>query len=120
MVFINSNLRANEVALAVQPSTKDALTLRYTRISADRLASPIQFGQATRLVSTPSGFNLIAGVTKHHLSDDVFLEYNHIFNPNVFLTAGISASFPGAGIKAAFPGNAPTWSGAFVNVVVNY
>ena len=96
------------------------MTLRYARINADKLASPIQFGQATRLVSTPDGFNLIAGVTKHHLSDDVFLEYNHIFSQNVFLTAGVSASFPGAGIKAAFPGSPPIWSGAFVNVVVNY
>ncbi|MFL0587790.1 alginate export family protein [Sphingomonas olei] len=121
MVFINSNLRALEVALAVQPSKKDALTLRYAYINVDKLASPIQFGQATRLVSTPSGFNLIAGVTRPHLSDDIFLEYNHVFSQNVFLTAGVSASFPGAGIKAAFPDKSPPiWSGAFVNVVVNY
>ncbi|WP_330999412.1 alginate export family protein [Sphingomonas sp. IC-56] len=120
MVFINSNLQAMELALAVQPSRKDAFTLRYAHIRADKLASPIQFGQATRLISTPSGFNLIAGVTKHHLSDDLFLEYNHIFSQHVFLTAGVSASFPGAGIKASFPGKAPTWTGAFVNVVVNY
>jgi len=120
MVFINSNLRALELALAVQPSTKDALTLRYAHIMADKLASPIQFGQATRPIQAPSGFNLISGVTKHPLSDDLFLEYNHIFNQHIFLTAGISASFPGAGIKAAFPGKAPTWTGAFVNVVVNY
>jgi hypothetical protein len=120
MVFINSNLRVLEIAFAVHPSKKDALTLRYGRIDADKLASPIQFGQATRLVSTPSGFNLIAGVTKRHLSDDLFLEYNHIFGPDVFLTAGVSASFPGAGIKASFPGTAPVWTGAFVNVVVNY
>jgi len=120
MVFINSNLKVLELALAVQPSMKDALTLRYAHIMAEKLASPIQFGQATRPISTPSGFNLIAGVTNHHLSDDLFLEYNHIFNQHVFLTAGISASFPGAGITGAFPGKAPTWTGAFVNVVVNY
>ncbi len=120
MVFINSNLRALEFAFAVQPSKQDALTLRFARIDADKLGSPIQFGQTTRLVSTPSGFNLISGVTKRHLSDDLFLEYNHIFGPDVFLTAGVSASFPGAGIKAAFPGTPPIWSGAFINVVVNY
>jgi len=45
---------------------------------------------------------------------------NHIFNQHVFLTAGISACFPGAGIKAASPGKAPTWTGEFFNVVVNY
>lgn len=121
MLFINSNVKALELALAVQPSAKDALSLRYAHIMADQLASPIQFGQATRAVRTPpSGFNVITGVTKHHLSDDLFLEYNHIFNQHVFLTAGISASFPGSGIEEAFPGNAPTWTGAFVNVVVNY
>jgi len=120
MVFINSNLKAHELALAVQPSTKDVLTLRYAHIDADRLGSPIQFGQATRAISTPSGFNLIAGVITPHLADDVFLEYNHIFTQNIFLTAGVSASFPGAGIKAASPQKPPTWTGAFVNVVVNY
>lgn len=120
MVFINTNLKAHELALAMQVTPKDALTFRYAYIAADKLGSPIQFGQATRPVSTPSGFNQIAGVTKHHLSDDVFVEYNHIYNQHLFLTAGISASFPGAGIKAAFPGKAPTWTGAFVNVVVNY
>ena len=120
MVFINSNLKVHEVALAVQPSQWNKFTFRYAHISADRLASPIQFGQATRVVSTPDGFNLIAGVTKHHLSDDLFLEYNHIFSQNVFLTAGISGSFPGAGIKKLYPGKAPIWTGAFVNVVVNY
>ena len=120
MVFINTNLRVHELTLTVQPSAKDALTLRYAHINVDKLASPIQFGQATRLVSTPDGFNLITGVTKPHLSDDVFLEYNHIFSDNVFLTAGISASMPGAGIRASFPGRAPLWTGAFVNLVVNY
>ena len=41
---------------------------------ADKLAGLTEFGQATRPVSTSSGLNLIAGVTKHHLLDDLFLE----------------------------------------------
>ncbi len=120
MVFINTNLKALEFSAAVQPSQKITVTLRYAYISADKLESPLQFGQATRLVSTPSGFNLIDGVTKHHLSDDLFLEYNQILTENLFLTIGLAASFPGAGIKAEIPGKAPTWTGAFANVVFNF
>ncbi|KKI19584.1 hypothetical protein XM50_08800 [Sphingomonas sp. Ag1] len=41
---------------------------------ADKLAGLTEFGRATRPVSTSSGLNLIAGVTKHHLFDDLFLE----------------------------------------------
>ncbi|MFN3520501.1 MULTISPECIES: hypothetical protein [Sphingomonas] len=41
---------------------------------ADKLAGLIESGQATRPISIPSGLNLIAVVTKHHLFDDLFLE----------------------------------------------
>jgi len=120
MVFINTNLRAIELSASVQPSNKITVTLRYAYINADKLLSPLQFGQATRLVSTPSGFNLIDGVTKHHLSDDLFLEYDHTLTNNLFLTIGLAASFPGAGIKAEIPGKAPTWTGAFATLAMNY
>ena len=120
MVFINTNLKAFEFSAAVQPSKKITITFRYAYISAAELYSPLQFGQATRLVSTPRGFNLVDGVSKHHLSDDLFLEYNQILTNNLFLTIGLAASFPGAGIKAEIPGKAPTWTGAFANVVFNF
>jgi len=120
MVFINSNVQAHEVALRVQPTQQDTLTLRYAHLRANELNSPLQFGQATRVETSGGDANLVTGVTDYHLSDDVFLEYNRTINRNTFLTAGISASFPGKGIRDVIGGDAPVWLGGFVNVVVDF
>ena len=63
---------------------------------------------------------VVSGVTDAHLSDDFFLEYTQIINPNIFLTGGGSVSIPGDGIKDAAGGDAPNWTGAFLNVVLNF
>ncbi len=115
--FINSNVNALSVALRVQPTQQDTVTLRYAHIRANELNSPIQFGQATRVDA--SG-NIITGVTNAHLADDLFLEYSRIISRNIFLTAGVSVSFPGAGIKDVVGGSADPWTGGFVNVVFNF
>ena len=120
LVFINSNIRAHEVSLRVQPTERDTVTLRYARILANELGSPIQFGQATRLLNFGGAGYLISGVTEHHLSDDVFLEYGRTINPNTFLTAGVSMSVPGKGIRGVADGRTPNWVGGFVNAVVNF
>lgn len=64
--------------------------------------------------------NVVSGVVDAHLADDIFLEYNRIINPNTFLTAGVSVSFPGKGIREIIDGEAPRWLGGFVNVVVSF
>ena len=115
--FINSNVNALTLALRVQPSPRDTLTLRYAHIRANELNSPVQFGQATRV---DVNGNVVAGVTDAHLTDDLFLEYNRVINPNTFLTAGISVSFPGRGIDNVIGANADPWTGGFVNVVFNF
>jgi hypothetical protein len=115
--YINSNVNAHSLALRLQPSRQDTITLRYSHVRANELNSPVQFGQSTRV---DINGNVITGVTDAHLSDDVFLEYSRIINRNTFLTAGVSASFPGAGIDNVVGGNAPTWTGGFVNVVINF
>ena len=120
MVFINSNVLSHGLALRLQPSPKDTITLRYAHIRANELRSPIQFGQATRTDTTGGTANVIAGVTNAHLSDDLFLEYNRIINRNTFLTAGVSVSFPGQGIRSVVAGNVPPWTGGFINVVFNF
>ena len=120
MVFINSNINAHQLALRVTPTPSDILTLRAAYIRANKLLSPIQFGQATRVEEIDGIANPIAGVTHHHLSDDVFLEYTRIVNPNIYVTAGFSVSVPGRGIDSIVPVKAPLWSGGFINVVVNY
>ncbi|WP_292268160.1 alginate export family protein [Marivita sp.] len=115
--FINSNVNALTLAIRVQPTRQDTLTLRYAHIRANELNSPVQFGQATRV---DVNGNVVAGVTDRHLADDLFLEYSRIINRNTFLTAGISVSFPGAGIDNVIGGNADPWTGGFVNVVINF
>ena len=120
MTFINSNLLAHAIALRVQPTQRDTLTLRYSHIRANELGSPIQFGQATREIDTGNGAIVVAGVTDAHLADDLFLEYNRVLSSRLFLTAGVAISAPGRGIRVVTSGDDPTWTGGFVNVVVNY
>jgi hypothetical protein len=121
MTFINSNINAHQVALSINPTMQDTITLRYAHIRANELRSPIQFGQATRFEFADSDRdNIVAGVTDPHLSDDIFLEYNRIINRNTFLTAGVAASFPGKGLELAANTDLPVWWGGFVNVVINY
>ncbi|MDJ0820368.1 MAG: alginate export family protein [Paracoccaceae bacterium] len=115
--FINSNVNALSLALRVQPTRQDTLTLRYAHIRANELMSPVQFGQATRV--NVNG-NVVTGVTDHHLADDVFLEYSRVINRNTFLTAGFSVSYPGAAIDNVIGRSADPWTGGFINVVVNY
>lgn len=120
MVFINSNVQAHGLALRMQPTRKDTVTLRYAHIRANELRSPIQFGQAARIDTSGGTANVISGVTDAHLSDDLFLEYSRIINRNTFLTAGVSVSLPGDGIKSTVVGNVPNWTGGFINVVFNF
>lgn len=120
MVFINSNVASHQISLRLSPTPRDTLTLRYAHILADQLRSPIQYGQATRVDVSDGGLDAIAGVTAHHLSDDLFLEYIRVLRPNLYLTAGISVSIPGAGVDSIVNANAPSWTGAFVNLVADF
>ncbi|MFK0299640.1 alginate export family protein [Brevundimonas sp. NPDC090276] len=119
MVFINSNVNSWQVAVSVAPTQQDTFTARLHRIEADQLRSPIQFGQATR-VTVQNGINSpITGVTRHHLSDDLYVEYFRAISANLYLTTGFSVSVPGAGIKSIVD-DAPVWAGAYVNLIANY
>jgi hypothetical protein len=46
--------------------------------------------------------------------------YSRVINYNKYRTAGISTSFSGAGINNVVGAGAPTWTGGFVNAVVNF
>ncbi|MEM9139390.1 MAG: alginate export family protein [Pseudomonadota bacterium] len=121
MLFINSNVNAHSLALRLSPSPKDTVTLRYARVRANELQSPVQFGQATRLSFVGGNLGtVVSGVTDAHLSDDLMIEYSRILNSYTFLTAGFSVTFPGQGIRAVAPGDTPAWTGGFVNLVVNF
>jgi hypothetical protein len=43
-----------------------------------------------------------------------------IVTPNIFLTFGLAASYPGAGIRDLLNGGAKNWYGGFANLVVKY
>lgn len=120
MVFINSNINAHQLTLRVTPTPRDTVTLRYAHIRANALRSPIQYGQGTRAEPSDGGFTLVAGVTAHDLSDDLFLEYNRALRPNIYLTFGVSISMPGEGIDTVVEEDAPYWTGAFINLVANF
>lgn len=120
MVFINSNVQSHNLSLRVTPTKQDIVTLRYAHVRAHEKLSPIQFGQAARLDFSDGVSSVVTGVTDTHLSDDLFLEYTRAINPNTYLTGGVSVSFPGSGITDAAGGDAPVWTGAFINVVINY
>lgn len=119
-VFINSNIRAHKVTLVTQPSPRDILTLRYAKVSADQLRSPIQFGQGTRPILGPGGIALVTGVTSRPLSDDVLIEYTRILTPNIFLSAGLGHSWIGRGQSQAASAPTMDWTGAFANIVFRY
>jgi hypothetical protein len=119
MVFINSNVKSWQVGLSVAPTLQDTFTARLHLIEADQLRSPVQFGQATR-VTVQNGVNSpITGVTRHHLSDDLYFEYFRAISANLCLTTGFSVSLPGAGIKSIVE-DPPVWAGAYVNLIANY
>lgn len=118
MIFINSNVNAWQVAASITPTPVDTFTVRIHRIDADQLRSPIQFGQATR-VEGDDVDNPITGVTRHHLSDDLYLEYFRVVSPNLFLTTGFSVSNPQAGMKSIVA-DPPIWTGAYINLIANY
>lgn len=120
MVFINSNVQAAGASLRVVPTQRDIFTLRYSYIAAHRLRSPLQFGQAARVdFSDGEQSTVVSGVTMHHVADDLFLEYNRVVSANIFVNAGVSVSVAGAGIQSIV-GSTTNWSGAYLNVVVNY
>ncbi len=118
MVFINSNVNSWQVAASITPTPVDTFTVRIHRIEADQLRSPIQFGQATR-VEGDQVDNPITGVTRRHLSDDLYFEYFRVVSPNLFLTAGFSVSNPQAGIRSIVD-DSPVWTGGYVNLIANY
>ncbi|QNK71155.1 alginate export family protein [Variovorax sp. PAMC26660] len=120
MVFINTNVNALQAAIEFQLSKQDVLTVYLAHVRANRLGSPLQFGQATRVVSVAGAPAVISGVTNAHLSNDLFFKYTRAINRHTYLTAGYSASFPGAGIDSLVGRKAPTWTGWFANMVLVY
>jgi hypothetical protein len=119
MVFINSNVQAHGLTGKFQIKPRDIITLRYTHIRAHQLLSPIQFGQAARVEFSDGIPTVVSGVLNAHLADDFFIEYNKVVTKNIYVNAGFSLSVAGDGISTIVDETA-LWTGAFINVVLNY
>ena len=85
MVFINTNVRALQARLELRPTPRDIVTVYVAHLRANELRSPLQFGQATRVDIADGVSSIIAGVTHPHLSDDLFVKYTRVVNPNTCL-----------------------------------
>lgn len=118
--FLNSNLRAHRLSLNLTLDPRNFMAFYYWRVRADQLNSPIQFGQAGRIVVSGGEPELISGVTDPHLSDDFYAEYTRVLTPQIFLTAGVAVSIPGRGLRELIVVDSKTWVGALVNVTMKF
>ncbi len=117
--FINSNVQSHKLFLSLAVSERDTLSFHYWHIRADQENSPIQFGQAGRLVVVGGEPQLVSGVSNSHLSDDFYVENFRILSPNMFLTTGVAVSIPGAGLRQLINDPA-TWCGGLVSFAFQY
>lgn len=109
--FLNSNLNFHRFSLQLVATEVDFLKFQYVITSANELNSPIQFGQAARIDLEDGG--LIVGAPAHHLSDEIYGEWTHVFSPSVAATLWGSLAIPGEGIVQTFPGfGDENWLGA--------
>lgn len=117
--FLNSNLQAHRLSLNFTISPRDFVNLYYWHVRADQTNSPIQFGQAGRVVVVGGEPSLVAGVANAHLSDDFYMEYTRVLSQNLFLTSGFAVSVPGQGL-CDLVDDSKTWVGGLMNLTVKY
>ncbi len=117
--FINSNVQSHKFFFSMAVSKRDTLSCHYWHIRADQENSPIQFGQAGRLVVVGGEPQLVSGVADSHLSDDFYIENFRILNPNMFLTTGLAVSVPGGGLRQLIDDPA-TWYGLLASFAFQY
>lgn len=118
--FINSNVRFDRLIVDAYASERDVLQLQFVRARADRLDSPIQFGQGMRFVPTASGSALVVGVPTAHLADEIYLQYARVFTPKIVASAFVARSAPGAGIRAIAPAGASAWVTVGAGLLANF
>jgi hypothetical protein len=117
--FLNSNLRAHRLSVNLTITPRDFVTFYYWHIQADQTNSPVQFGQAGRVVVSGGEPLLVSGVAHPHLSDDFYLEHTRTIIPHIFLTTGFAVSIPGRGLRELVA-DPQTWFGGLMNLTVKY
>jgi len=114
--WLNANLRVHRFIVDAYLSAQDIVQFQYVRASVDQLNSAVQFGQGARF----TGNQLLVGVPESELSDEIYLQYSHVFNPNLVATAFVSYSIPGDGLKAAAPQDLQAWTTFGVGLTANF
>lgn len=114
--WLNANLRAQRFIVDAYLSTQDIVQIQYVHAWVDQLNSAVQFGQGARF----TGNQLLVGVPKPELSDEVYLQYSHVFDSQLIATAFLSRSNPGDGLKAVVPQGTRVWTTMGVGLTANF
>lgn len=114
--WLNANLRAQRFIVDAYFSARDIVQFQFVRASADQLDSAVQFGQGVRF----SANGLLVGVPQAKLSDEFYLQYARVFNPNLVAIAFVARNAPGAGLKATAPQGTQAWTTFGLGLTANF
>ena len=114
--WLNANLRAQRFIVDAYLSAQDIVQVQYVHASVDQINSAVQFGQGVRF----TGSQILVGVPESELSDEIYLQYSHVFNPQLVATAFISRSSPGDGLKAVVPQGTEAWTTIGLGLTANF
>ncbi|MCA3253486.1 MAG: hypothetical protein ACK5V2_10320 [Pseudomonadota bacterium] len=114
--WLNANLRAQRFIVDAYFSQQDIIQFQYVRASVDQLNSAVQFGQGVRFTAN----GLLVGVPQAKLSDELYLQYVRVFNPNLVAIAFVARSSPGAGLKATAPQGTQAWTTFGLGLTANF
>jgi hypothetical protein len=117
--FLNSNLQTHRILVSLNVTQRDIIGFHYWHLRADQANSPLQFGQAGRIVVSGGEPRLVTGVPNQHLSDDFYVDHLRIISPNVFLNTGVAVSIPGKGLRSIIDDPA-TWVGGLMSLAFQY
>lgn len=118
--FYNSNLKVDRFRLDLTVSQRDFVNVSYWNVRAAQADSPLQYGQAARVLPTGAGVALVTGVPTRPLSQELYAEWTRVLSQRLFLTVGAAVAVPDDGVKALVPTGAKTWAGALVNLSYRY
>lgn len=117
--WLNSNIRAHRFTVDAYVSQQDIVQLQFVRTYADQLNSAIQYGQGMRFGGA-NGSTLLVGVPKAHLSDEIYVQYVHVFSPKLIALGFASRNFPKAGLKAIAPQGTEAWTTLGVGLTATF
>ena len=120
LAFYNSNLRVDRFRVDLTLSPRDFVNLNYWNVRAAQADSPIQYGQAGRLVPQGGAVALVSGVPVRPLTQELYAEWTRVLSQRLFLTAGFGVAWPDDGLKAILPAGTKPWVGGLLNLAYRH